>query len=1095
MSSQRQKAKLNVIPGPARSGKTARVLEIFAQASRDGRSPLLVVPASLDMQSVRRRLCERIEVIDPSAVLTFVALAEKVLRGARVPFRPISLHQRELIIRSITAELDREDKISFFAGSLASPGLYRELLSLIRELKTWQIEPEKFRRFPTARTARDRELALIYERYQDLLRERRLYDSEGRFWEARRVLESRCPLEPLPGVLLLDGFSDFTPNEMTLLEAMGAHVAEVVISLPLMDAADGDPFEKTRDTWRRLERLERSFEVSCEAAREPQGAAVTAAIAAHLFRDAAPKTAPGDALKAFSTAGVRLEMRETARECKRLILGGLPARDIVVIVRRLPAYLATAQDAFGEMGIPFETPVGCSQAYPGLFPLLFALGDVVEGGFARAEVTALFGSPYIDLQGFAGGLDAAVFARVAREAGVIRGLAQWRARLQALAARSQKAAARAEDAAKEGKRADDVHRVDADAALAALEAVERLWELLQPFSRPLTSPAAAALLREVVDALGLRRRILDSAIPEGALCADLAAFAAIDEGLAAMAESDEPALLSMRDFLTMLERLVAAEGSADATARAGGVRILDAASARNLSFPVVFLAGLTGDAWPSRLRVGPFYTRRERDTLSKEHGMGSRDERMHVAAERLLFYQAATRAREKLYLSWPASDEDGKAILRSFYVEELLNLFELPEGFLSEYGPARAVLEMADAASAREAGMAAGTRTGTAESAAEAAGAIAAGWRKFAAFPRALRGAAVETRRESLEPLDRFDGVLSTGAAGRVAQKFPPGKSWSQSHISSYALCPLAFFLRTVLGVERPEEPEPTLTARELGSMAHDVMARFFKRLREAPGIEAIFDEDAAGATGGILDEALAAVAAGHESRYGLAGDALWGIERDRLRRMLREFWTGELERLRKPDREGRYYVPAFFEHSFGKRGAEAADDGGAGPVFQVAGGARESVHGRIDRVDFLGEDPLARATGEGGLAVIDYKTSSAPSKKSVQSLCDLQMPIYLYALRRTLAKAQVAMPLQAFYLTLVAGAAKTVLNFTDAKKHSKFEADLAERIIGIADGIRGGRFPAEPVDKCPSYCPGRGVCRYSESRLDSIEAYGSDKA
>lgn len=1092
MSPARQKAKLKVIAGPARSGKTARILEIFAQASRDAASPLLVVPASADMQSVRRRLCKRLQVIDPSAVLTFVALAEKVLRAARVPFRPISLHQRELIIRSITAELEREGKLSFFAGSLVAPGLYRELLGLIRELKAWQIEPEKFRRFPTARTARDRELALVYERYQEILRERRLYDSEGRFWEARSELENGCPLAPPPGVLLLDGFSDFTPNEMTLLEAIGAHVAEVVISLPLMDAADDDPFVKTRDT---LRRLEGAFEVSVEKAGEPHGAAVTAAIAAHLFTDAALKDAPGDALKAFSTAGARLEMRETARECKRLILDGLPARDIAVIVRRLPAYVALAEDAFGEMGIPFEAPEGHSHAHSGLFPLLFALADVVEGGFGRVEVTGLFGSSYIDLQGFAGGPDAPAFARAAREAGVIRGLAQWRARLRAFSAYSQKAAARARHCAEDRKRAADTHQRDSEAALAALEAVERLCELLEPFSKPLTSASAAAHLRKAIDALGVRRRILDSAMPEAALCADLAVFAAIDEGLATMAGSGEPALLSMRDFLVMLERLVTAEGSADAAVRAGGVRILDAASARNLSFPVVFLAGLTADAYPSRLRVGPFYTRRERDRLSKDHGMGSRDERMHVAAERLLFYQAATRATERLYLSWPASDEEGKPILRSFYVEELLDLFELPEDFVSEHGPARAIVEMGEAASAGEAAMAAATKAGAAEGAAEAAGAIATGWREFAAFPRALRAAAVETRRESLESLDHFDAVLSSGAAGRVAQRFPAGKSWSQSRISSYALCPFAFFLQTVLDVERPEEPEPTLTARELGTMAHNVMALFFKRLAGAPGIEAIFDEDAGGAAGDILEAALDEVAAGHESDYGLAGDALWGVERHRIRQMLREFWTSEMERLRTPDGEGRFYVPAFFELSFGKRGSGAADEEGGEPVFVEADGARESVHGRIDRVDFLGEEPAACTPGECGLAVIDYKTSSAPTTKSVKDLSDLQMPIYLYALRRTLPKGENAMPLQALYLRLRAGAAKKVLDFTDAKKYSKFEGDLARRIIEIADGIRGGRFPAAPADKCPSYCAGRGVCRYSESRLDGIEAYERDEA
>jgi len=1070
-----KKSALEVIAGPARSGKTSRVIDIFEGARARGAKPLLLVPGGPDVAALRSALCRRMPVVDTSAIVTFVALAEEVLSAAGVSFSAVTAERRELIIRAITAGLQSEGRLAFFADALDAPGLYGQILSLIGELKVWQVEPAAFRRFPTAGNPRDRDLALIYQRYQEFLRERGLYDAEGRFWEARRILEEGCPLDPVPDVLLLDGFADFTPNEMTLLEAMGRHVAEMVMTLPAAPGDSGDAFEKARDT---LERLKRTFKVTETLLGGPREGGTTAVIADRLFAGSGEKSDAHGGLRAFSTAGVRMEIRETARECKRLILAGVRPSEIAVIVRRPADYLAAAHDAFTEMGVPLDVAGRMRVRRSGLFALLFALAEVVESDFERRDVVNLFSSSYVDLEGFAG-MTGEGFAHAARAAGVIRGLDQWRKRLKA-------AAARGEDGAGE--------------AAAALEAVERLSRLLEPLGRPIKYAEAAAALCAAIEALGVRRAILPRGVPEEALFADLAAFAALDEALSEAALCDEPAALSVRDFMVLLVTRIEDAGLGDGSAREGGVHLLDVASARNLSFRVVFLGGLTADAFPSRLPVGPFYSRAERDRL-RSHGLGARDEKMHAAAERLLFYQAATRAREILYLSWPATDEKGRPILRSFYVEELLDLFDLDEDFQRRLGPARAVAGMEEAASAAEAATAAGEILGRAASVEEAAPACGLASEVSPAFPLALRCAAVETKREGLEDFGRFDAVLSAEAARCVSDEFPPGRPWSQYLLNSYAQCPFAFFLKHVLGAERPEEPEAALKPLEVGVLAHDLMSLVFTRLRAGPGIDALLRGEGAEAIESVFAESLAEVTRRHAEKRGLSGDPLWEIEARRFAAMMREFWTAQKARLGAADKNGLWHVPAYFELNFGEHGdygaPEGADRGRAGPVTVEWEGACEQLHGRIDRLDYITDDPNAPAGGDRGLAVVDYKTSKSavPSSTAVKRCDDLQMPLYVYALRQVAPGGVVGWPMRAIYLILRDGAEKMVLDLKNEEEFMQLSDGFRKKVVETAAEIRKGRFPAAPFGKCPSYCEGRGVCRYSEVRVEQVWEDGHDDA
>ena len=74
------------------------------------------------------------------------------------------------------------------------------------------------------------------------------------------------------------------------------------------------------------------------------------------------------------------------------------------------------------------------------------------------------------------------------------------------------------------------------------------------------------------------------------------------------------------------------------------VRLMTVHMAKGLEFPVVFVVGLTDGVFPSR--------------------------RGDIEEERRLFYVACTRARDRLYLSCPLTDENGRRLIPSKFLTE-----------------------------------------------------------------------------------------------------------------------------------------------------------------------------------------------------------------------------------------------------------------------------------------------------------------------------------------------------------------------------------------------------------------------------------------
>ena len=282
-------ARITILCGPARSGKTERLLTRYraALAGRPPGSVLWLAPTWRAADEIRQRLLdETLPGCFLPGVMTFEKYAEAVLHAAELPIRPMTRLMKRELVRQIISDQSSRGRLGHFQSIAKTAGLVDLVCEFISELKRLEIWPDEFRRACQARglADKDTELSEIYDVYQNALREHGLFDAEGRFWSARDVLargegreergegglgtsvpsgvgsrqsavgsqESRSPqstinnqqstipipspLSPLlspPALLVADGFTDFTRTQHEILEILAGRADEMFVTLPL----------------------------------------------------------------------------------------------------------------------------------------------------------------------------------------------------------------------------------------------------------------------------------------------------------------------------------------------------------------------------------------------------------------------------------------------------------------------------------------------------------------------------------------------------------------------------------------------------------------------------------------------------------------------------------------------------------------------------------------------------------------------------------------------------------------------------------------------------------------------------------------------
>jgi ATP-dependent helicase/DNAse subunit B len=1096
-------AKVTVVLGPARVGKTTRLLERYRQRLRSPGAfgqALWIAPTHRAADAIRARILEGLPGCFSPNCYTFAQFAEALIRSSLVPIRPLDRVQQQQLIGRFVDEALRRDALRYFGPIAHTDGLIDLVTDLIGDLKRQEIWPDEFRLIGNqlGGATKDRELADLYERYQALLNQHQLYDEPGRFWSARDLLgQGQTAPFTRVSLVVVDGFADFTRTQHEILAILRNRVDELLISLPYDESAGGrqDLFQKSIATLAELERglpgLVREASPRPAPSKHKSPAATFAHIEQHLFRDPRlikPRAA-ADGLEILAAPGALGEIELLARRIKRLLVEGhvrngslrVAPADIAVVFRSTADVAPIVREVFDEFGIPFTLDCGIPLSRAPALAALTALARLDADDWPFRGILNLLSNNYFRPTWPEWNSGAAA----APTENAVRALQIPKGRRPLLDALSRWANTPTEEKLTDLRRQRQAAARVADALLRRLA---KAFEKLPSTGTAAEWALAIEVLAKDVGMLSLAQTACDLPIARQ----DSVALALLLERLRASTEFesqingaaqqlDRPAILERIEQICKIEQLPREHDDA------GRVRVLSAAAARALDIPYLFVAGLSEKAFPAAASDQRIYSADDYQQMNKA---GSRFVERHERAceEMLLFYEVVTRAKRNLVLSYSALDEAAQPLSPSPYLIEVERLFApgaIARDASTNLGPVPTDTEPSCARDFRVKAVAMAL-DGSPRLAERLAG-RAAQRESTSALLRAMRATAARASGEGFGP---FEGIFAGETShDRLVARFGSEHCWSTSQLEEYGYCPYQFFLKRVLRLNEPEDLSLEVDHYLRGRRVHALLAEVHRQLN-AGGEPCSPSECDTDKFQRLISETLSAVIQSSAGGAGTLESAFDAIDQRLIARWIAQYldqyvkYEESFKQLDSPP------LPKHFEVSFGPVKDDESDQP-ADPLSKPAAyeltvnGATIRLSGRVDRID------LGVIDGQVVFNVLDYKTNASDPFRAgdITSCKALQLPLYAMAVEDLLLKGTGAIPWHGGYWNVRNDGfnPKRSVAFHERSeagiRRTQLWGELRDRIVrhvaSLVSGIQRGQFPMHCEDHdCTGRCGYKTVCR-----------------
>ncbi|QDT50859.1 DNA-dependent helicase II [Symmachiella dynata] len=1096
-------AEIQVLTGPASSGKTGRMLERYRAHLHDAADKLEIgrglwlTPTHYSAAFIRENLlADDLAACFNPQVFTFSGFADRVLRDSPATVTPISRMLQRVLVRGIIEKLNADNALRHFSPIAVTTGFIDQVLAFISELKQAEIWPEHFEEVIATGNPhpRDAELAMIYRVYQQHLLAHELYDGEGRFWSARdQLTQGHWGMFADLDFVVVDGFSDFTKTQYEILQLLAGKVTEMFVTLPLESPLQrADLFAKPLGALQQLGQHTTVKRDKCDEIAKNCSAAFSQ-IAANLFqnpRDVVPCGSAPD-VSVIEATGQQGEVRAIASQIKSLLAAGTSPMDIVVTFRSLTDYADLLHETFTNAGIPYICKSSESLATSPVIKALMAMLQVAAEDWPFERLLPLLQNNYFhpDWPEYAAG-------EATRDVAAQLRRLQLRGGRREILKRIFRAAQPSEiDELLSGSKLEK-RRVQMQSAAAAGDFLTRLSAVLDPLQKQHTRSGWAEILVRIGREMRFDPRTLPALTDEGERdmrARDTDAWQAFENMLYAAAGFDERVheggqTIDFPRMLTELTDLIHQTELLNRDSAVGKVRVLDATQVRNLDIPILFVGGLTETGFPQRRGDDCFFSEADRRDFN-ERGLPLQHRTSRTQDEMLLFYGVVTRARQRLILSYPAMNSTGQPLLPSPYLLTLLHLFDegaVPIMRRMELDPVPPISEMLTEADLRVVAVE------------QALNKDAGPLRSLFELPgheplvrNILAAATMADHRFRIHGFTPYEGLIPSAKHQiLLGKRYSIAHEFSATELEAYANCPFQYFAGHILNVNMLDAPEVKTDYKQRGNVVHDVLKKLHQQYLavstengDAPPSEEELSAQ--------FDELLQTLLRQHADDPKLM-QTLTEIETRLLSEWGEEYarqWADYSKASEKNWDEPPQ--PVRYEVGFGAApGGDPATDAAETAECLVLGVAHRAVRirGRIDRID------VGEIAGTPAFNVVDYKTGAStkftPKKISEGGL--IQLPLYAMAAERLGMVAAGAQPMELGYWFVKETGFKSKLTagqvnegeFTASEVWEHLQATLEESIPQMAAGIRRGQFPVYNEDtKCTTNCPFSTTCRVGQIR------------
>ncbi len=1057
-----------ILVGPAGCGKTHQLLTSFGAALSNAADPLaedlfFVVPSAEHTERVVSILIQRgLQGFFHKRVTTLSRLAGDIFRATDIPVA--SSLTRTMIVR----DLIHENAWDYFSEVWEQPGFLGLMAQFITELKESCISSEIFRErmnalkgFEPAYGAKYEALADFYEQYEEQLKKQGLRDSQDVLRIFRERKKKAETLAPRFKAIWIDGFFDFSNLQLEYLRELSAITENITITLTKEDGSGREEgFEAVNRTQRDLEKL--GFKVAPMKPRsyrteKPALLFLQNNIFSQKASGSAPE--PGQDIVMLDAIGTEGEIELIARQIHKLYAtGDYRYSDFAVLFRQIRHYAPVIASVFSRYGIPAEIHERDRLKFSSWIAATASLLSIFRNGWQKEDLFAFLKSGFTRRLGENKTKDADWLTEFEQRS-FLEGVAgtreawaaDWKrgepgdlAEFNQKKAESLKALMELEDRLGGAKTVDDFIRI-------FRQAVYETFGILEISDRytSFTRRDAACVKRFEVLLDEIQHYFLKSKL----VGISFESFADYFLGLVEL------------DVYSLHER------------DKNRVQVYDVSLARQKEYKVVFVAGLLEKVFPMQVREDPLLSDWERKLMNGglEHPLAECLPRQDI--ERFFFYVAVTRAKERLYLSCPHLDFEGKESLPSFYLEEVKELFG-PRVPVIRQELSRPFPKIEDALTRRELEA---SVVGALRSAGDQAVDLREALAQLSGDPQSR-----ERLLNALRPVEAkiLDQKILLGSYFEIPETSP-------TRLETYAKCPFRYFADKILKLK---DPGQDIRAMQKGSVLHHVLQQYFDPKPRSPSKDLKVN---GACPGNPLSEEIGCQDKKKDPKEKLEAfirremeeglkvhPMIWtelyeeALDRRELFEMLLDFITYETERLKSSA-----FKPHHVEYSFGDSGQNDR------PALEIKGegkGKLIKLRGRVDRIDADAEKKFA--------VVIDYKRSAKFKSGNLELGTALQLPLYLLAAQKHLGLASLGAEIYSirdhkrsgFYCQGIAHAFEKEFSSRSQIPDEVFQKVLDRALAFVRKFIKeitAAEIPVRPRD-CESFCPYDTVCRIEKWKL-----------
>ncbi len=372
---------LKIITGTAKCKKSDTVARLAAE--NDG---LLIVPETHSL-SAEKDLLKYTPALGfgKAEVLSFRRLAHRFSDSGPLGKNTIDPAGKDMALALICQRNIKNFRS--FTRSATKTGFSKKLLSLIKELKRYNIDPDMLRSAADAVPSRilsDKlyDISLIYENYLAFIASG-YTDSDD---DLQRLYTYLCKNRPLAGRnIYIDRFSSFTGDEHMVIRALLEEADSVTVSLSSFKGAQGFQFASSEETIDRLEKM--ADELGCPHTTlvlSPDASKEAIHLEENLFSySPEPYTGETDYLSLFTADSIYSEVNYVARTIRSLVRSGEADYSLIsVVCRDSETYAPLLRSIFPSYEIPFTDTERLSAA---CHPLSVCLTSAIEAAISTAS--------------------------------------------------------------------------------------------------------------------------------------------------------------------------------------------------------------------------------------------------------------------------------------------------------------------------------------------------------------------------------------------------------------------------------------------------------------------------------------------------------------------------------------------------------------------------------------------------------------------------------------------------------------------------------------------------------------------------------------